>query len=60
MTRGVADPDLELSLLNQATSPLRTTTLDHDPAQTGTEDLNRLRFISDTFEVFSRHLRDSI
>lgn len=57
---GVVDPDLELGLFNQATPPAQTTTLDHDPAQTRTDDLNRLRFISDTFEVFSRYLRDSI
>ena len=57
---GVADSDLELDLLRQATPPPRTTTLDHDFAHTRTEDLNRLRFISDTFKVFSRHLRDSI
>jgi hypothetical protein len=62
LTFEVADPDLELGLLSRTPSARRTPELDPDNdahlhrGHIGTENKN---FISDTLEVFSRHLRAS-
>jgi hypothetical protein len=59
----LADPDLELGLLNQRPPSLAFNAFNSgnntgsNTETTGTDNMSRLQLIGDALDVFSRHLR---